>query len=191
MPDPNVALSDSHRSADADAAPVAESPDRRAPVVQTPDGEPSPTVSAFESTHSARSFERFAIREAAENERFEQSFADVGDANATSPRAPSEPLDATLARAQNARRVQEFSAEAHGGRNVREWDGAEHQGVVVAADARGVTMHVGRNEYMRIPTPGDRDVVGSFAAVDRSGKVSPHEVGSHERSRGDVERGGR
>lgn len=196
MPEADSALSDQRLPADPNASPVAESPNRRTPVLQTPNDEPIQDVMPLDApSRSGGDFRRFAgLADAVEEEIANADLAAPKAATSFSSETPSNAVDASLQHTQNVRRVQEFSAETHAGRKVREWDGAEHEGTVVAQDAGGVVLHVGRNEYMHVPSQThstEGRIVGAYATVDRSGRLNADTFTGRERSRDDLGRGGR
>jgi hypothetical protein len=197
MPEPDAALSSPRHPLDPNAAAVAESPDRSAPILQMPNGDlPRDIATTLDASHERVSEVRRFAREGAVEMSLEDDVTISGAASDVSAeaQASSDLPDPVREHAQTVRRVQEFSGETRGERAVREWDGAEHEGTVVAADAEGIVMHLGRHEFMHVPADAhalDRQIVGKLAAVDRSGRISDKERDADQRSLDGLDRGHR
>ncbi|MBD5654162.1 MAG: hypothetical protein IAI50_03150 [Candidatus Eremiobacteraeota bacterium] len=149
------------------AAAVTESPDRADPRLVTQYGDPLDVPVALDNSRAVSHSETERVRiatQATEPQRDEQR--PHGGAQPAVPNEASE-------QAQRMRRVEEFARERH---SVERWGGGEHSGTVVAAAADGIILHVGRNEYVRVPAqnsePFSPVLLGRHVSINRGGEVT-------------------
>jgi hypothetical protein len=150
-----------------DAASTTELPDRAEPRLVTQYGDPLDMAVALESSRAVSRSEAEHVRsamQATEPQRDDKRSSVSAEAVGTSEAAEQ---------AQRMRRVEEFAREGH---SVRAWGGGEHSGTVVAAAADGVVVHVGRNEYVRVPAqrgePFTTELIGRHVSVARGGEIA-------------------